>query len=141
MMDEKEYYMKFPSVLKQALLNGEVCFDDKTQKEYEPFEVYRGVVREKGETLEVKKEDFLSYAELKKKPRGKKKVDIGWYSCSCFTEKKELEEALKLPRANKRIIKGKVKKEYGPQRTNETSKHVDWWLFEDAECQKEFVVI
>ena len=54
---------------------------------------------------------------------------------------KELNEALKLPKPNKKIIEGLIKCENGPQRTNLRSNHVDWWLFDDADMCKDFEVV
>ena len=134
------YYLRFPSVLRKALQNGEVAFDSNVEIEYMPFTVFRGITREKGESLEICRSDFLSYAELNKKPRGME-YNIGWYSCSCFKESKELEAALKLPRYNKKIISGFIKSEYGPQKTNNDTGHVDWWLYENTEVEKDFKVM
>jgi hypothetical protein len=138
---DKEYYMRFPSVLRKALENREISFDEETKFSYAPFVVFRGITRNKGDDLEIKRKDFLSYAELGKKPRGKKTADIGWYSCSCFLEKDELAEALKLPRYNKKIIKGTLEESYGPQKTNDETKHVDWWLYDKISFEKKFEVI
>lgn len=138
---DKEYYLRFPSVLRNALLMEEVSFEEDTKITYAPFKVFRGITREPGESLDIQKTDFLSYAELKKKVRGKKAPGIGWYSCSCFIEKNELVEALKLPRYNKKIIEGIIKDEFGPQKTNYETKHVDLWLYENAAIEQGFKVI
>lgn len=137
---DNAYYLRFPSVLHKALQNGEVSFDSDVKWEYTPFTVFRGITREKNESLEIRRSDFLSYAELNKKPRGME-CNIGWYSCSCFTDSTELEAALKLPRYNKKIMSGLIKPEYGPQKTNTKTGHVDWWLYENTEVETEFKVI
>lgn len=139
-MDE-EYYMRFPSVLREALMSGRVSFKQGTKFAYAPFLVYRGITREPGESLAITRNDFLSYAELGKKPRGLKNPGISLYSCSCFVEKDELLAALKLPRFNKKIIFGELRDTYGPQRTNLANKHVDWWIYEQAEFEHTFKVI
>ena len=137
---DNAYYLRFPSVLRKALQNGEVSFDSDVKWEYTSFTVFRGITREKDESLEIRRSDFLSYAELNKQPRGME-CNIGWYSCSCFTDSTELEAALKLPRYNKKIMRGLIKPEYGPQKTNTKTGHVDWWLYENTEVEKEFKVI
>lgn len=139
---DKEFYLKFPCVLKSALLKGEVAFDEAhTLIEYSKIDVYRGITREKDDNSEISKDDFLSYAELGRKPARGRKADIGWYSCSFYTEKDELELALKLPRFNKKISKGFIKKENGPIRKSEKDSHIHCWLYEDSDVEKAFKVV
>lgn len=138
MMNMKEFYSKFPSVLKNFLTDGNIQFSENTKFLYEEFVAYRGVIRENNDDTPINNSDFLSYAELGKKPRGVDVNSLGYYSCSLFLNAELVEEALKLPKPNKRIIKGIVKYEDGPQETNLDTRHVHWWLFDKERSWKEF---
>ena len=59
---DMEYYNRFPTVLKNALINGTVKFPDSLQYEYEDLVVYRGVSYSKNKTT-IDKSDFLSNME------------------------------------------------------------------------------
>lgn len=131
--------MKFPAVLRKKLLEEELSFPDNIKFDYEPILAYRAVRREEGEDREVTREDFASYYELYKdsfkKPRALPEdweCKIEFYAASLFKEKNALEMAMYLPKPKKRIIEGCVNKEGGPQETD-SSKHINWWLYEDAD--------
>ena len=66
----KELYSKFPYVLRNKLIKNEIRFPDSTKFEYDSLYVYRAVVRKRGDNSNVSLEDFKSYFELNKKPRG-----------------------------------------------------------------------
>lgn len=139
-MHMNEFYSKFPSVLKTFLVDNNMKFSEKTEFQYEDFVAYRGIIRENGDFSSVNDNDFLSYAELGKKPRGVDTNSLGYYSCSLFLNAEQVEEALKLPKPNKMIIRGIVKCEDGPQETNSNTSHVHWWLFEKEHNWKDFTL-
>lgn len=136
--EEEQIYLKFPSVLKSFLSAHSISFSEQTLFTYSPFQAYRGVIREATDKTPINKGDFLSYAELGKKPRGVNVNDIGYYSCSLFLNTQQLAEALKLPRPNKKIITGIVKCENGPQETNVRTQHVHWWLYDKNNAWEDF---
>lgn len=127
-----KYYLRFPSVLKDAINTYGMRFPEGTLWKYEPQPAFRGIVRKNEEDLTVKDSDFLSYAELGKVPRGKSKNDIGLYSCSCYNNRKQLEVGLKLPRPNRRIVSGDIKYNKGCININTSTGHIDWWIYENA---------
>lgn len=137
------YFSRFPSILKNDLKKYNMNFPENTLWEYEPNTVFRGIVRKKNEDLTVVNEDFLSYAELGKEPKGSTvgPGDIEYYSCSCFQSKKQLERAMFLPHPNRRIIKGKIYDTKGCISINTSSSHVDWWIYENANPAEDFEVI
>ena len=53
----------------------------------------------------------------------------------------ELRASLKLPRKNKAIAVGTIKKEYGPVLASKEYSHIDWFLFESADPSKDFQII
>lgn len=135
----KDYYKRFPSVLRNALTEGKVSFPEETRWEYEPFTAFRAITRKPGESMELKPEDFLSQAE--KRTREANFDDIGSYSCSVFIDEKQLKIALKLPRGNKHIAEGKVKAANGPINQSNRSTHVHWWLYEGASACDDFRIL
>lgn len=142
-MNTMDFYLRFPSVLKKALSEGEVSFKTIPIIDYKPFIAYRRISRVNGDTTPINKSDFFSYMEMsdKQRPRTANKKEIGSYSCSLNRSIENLKNALGLPKPNKQIIKGWVQCEYGPQYTNSASLHVDWWLYEDANFFHEFEVV
>lgn len=125
-------------MLKKVLDDEIYSFPKETLFKYEPKLVYRVINRSPDvgdEDISITREDFKSYIELGKKYRGK--TTISHYSCSFFTKKDELETILKLPRPNKRIIKGYIKDIHGPIYLNNRS-HVDLWLYKDVNLSSEF---
>ena len=58
---DMEYYNRFPTVLKNALINGTVKFPDSLQYEYEDLVVYRGVSYSKNKTTIDKQFEYNTY--------------------------------------------------------------------------------
>ena len=136
MANETALYMKFPCVLRDKLLNGELHFPPNTRFAYEKIFTYRAVEREKEDFSPITREDFRSYFELgkKPKPRGVKRdilADPTYYGVSSFLNQKRVEQLMKFPNPNKKMASGYVYDKAGPEYTNED--HVCWWLFEDAD--------
>lgn len=131
-----DYYSRFPSVLKSALIQQTVNFLDSISMDFQPLHVFRGITRKKGDNTIINHGDFLSQME---KGVGQSN-DISTYSCSVFTSKEELQIAYHLPRNNRKIIKGTIEKKYGPILCDNDNKHVDWWLFEGSDPSKNFEV-
>lgn len=142
---ERDYrnYMKFPSVLKDKLMKGEIEFPEGVKYKYAPIKAYRGISREKDDDSAVTNDDFKSHAARGiKKSRGVRidETKAEYYGVSLFTEKKCVENALKFPNPHKKIAEGYVVQECGPELTNVVTSHVCWWLYEDA-LVKEFSII
>lgn len=138
-MNEK-YYLRFPSVLKDAIQKRNLKFPDETLWQYEPQMAFRGIVRKPDDDLTLKKSDFLSYAELGRRPRGGRD-NISWYSCSCSKSRKELEAGLKLPRPNRRIIQGIINDNKGCIYITPNTGHIDWWIYDNVNPEEGFEVI
>lgn len=139
-MDEYlEYIQKFPAVLRNAL-EKEVCRLPATiEFEYEPTKVFRGVVIDE-EKKKIDKTDFRSQIE-----RGTTE-DVSAlenYSCSVFRNVNELKNALHLPRKRnrKRIAEGDTISEYGARICSDSTSHIDWFLYEDADPSDKFIVL
>lgn len=135
---KKELCDKFPAVLRKKLLCGELELPDAAKFSYEPIYAYRVVEREKDDCREIDRDDFRSYYELKKepkKPRGAGDItkNPNFYGVSLFSDRKSVEQQMKFPRPSKKMAVGYVTQEGGPQETNKKTKHVCWWLFEDAD--------
>lgn len=62
-----ELYLKFPAILKEKLKNGEVSFPKETQFKYMPITAYRAIERTEEDSTPINRNDFRSYAEMKKK--------------------------------------------------------------------------
>lgn len=129
-------YLKFPAILRDKLLNHEFELPETTQFEYDKLFTYRAVEREPGDKREVTAEDFKSYFELGKKPKGPRGVgDITknphYYGVSSFLKKEIVEQKMRFPNPRKKMAAGYVYSEGGPQDT--TDQHVCWWLYEGAD--------
>lgn len=137
-----EYYKRFPVTLKNALFCGKVRFPSTLQKDYNDLCVYRGV-KYTSEKKTINKTDFFSYIELNKDNPLKMADDskISSYSCSCFLNMDELHMQTKFPCKNKAVAKGIVKKEFGPIDINESTSHVDLYLFDNADPSNDFEVV
>lgn len=136
MEDFTKNYSKFPALLKSKLISGEIEFSESTEFVYSKILAYRGVIRNRDDDLEVKKEDMRSYAELnRKKLRGQKydQTDPCYYGVSFFEKKSQVQIALKFPRPNKKIIEGYIYMEGGPKESNTETGHVCWWLYENTD--------
>lgn len=132
---EDENYLKFPSVLREKLRNGEISFSRNTRFSYQPMQAYRGIQRSKNNYEPVSKKDFLSYAEKNVCRRGINKNDAHYYGVSLFVNKESVENALNFPRKDKKIAVGKVYEKAGPSELNQETGHICWWLYEDAEIE------
>ena len=136
---DKELYMKFPVVLRDKLLSGEIELPDSTKINYEKIMVYRAVERKAEDNHEITLYDFRSYFELNKipkKPRGIKedfKNDPRYYGTSSFLKRDIVEQLMKFPNPNKKMAVGYVYQEGGPQETNMKSQHVCWGLYRNAD--------
>ena len=127
---------KFPVVLRTKLLKKEIEFPDETKFEYEKMMVYRAVERKKDDYHEVTLDDFKSYFELGKKPRGvvgDYTKDPHYYGVSSYLNREIVEQKMRFPNPRKKMAEGYVYCEGGPQDTNPTNKHVCWWLYEGAD--------
>lgn len=69
---DKELCMKFPAVLRNKLLNKEIELPDTALIDYDRFLVYRAVERKTDDNHTITLQDFKSYFELNKTPRGAK---------------------------------------------------------------------
>ena len=123
--------MKFPSILREKLESGEIEFPDDIEVEYEPILAYRGIDREKDDVTPVSETDFQSYASLKRKLRRGMRKGADYYGVSLFQTETAVRNALKFPRPNKKIAKGYVVQEGGPQQTKEETQHICWWLYDN----------
>lgn len=130
-----ENFLKFPSVLREKVLNGEIIFPDKAYFVYEPILAYRGIIRQQDDVSAVTRADFVSYAEKNISRRGINKKDPHYYGVSLFLNKASVENALKFPRADRKIAIGHVYSEAGPAEINEATEHVCWWLYEHMEIR------
>lgn len=139
MQIDKELCMKFPTVLRNKLLNNEIELPDTTLFEYKQILTYRAVERKKDDHREITREDFKSYFELGKKPkaprgtRGDITKNPRYYGVSSFLNKEIVEQIMKFPNPNKKMAVGYVYKEGGPQET--ADQHVCWWLYSNADVQ------
>jgi len=138
-MDEWEKLIcKFPIVIQEKLNNKEFSFPSGTLFDYSPLYAYRAVERKSNDTSKVTTNDFKSYFELGKKP---KKMPRGnslsataqLYGVSLFLKKQIVEQIMKFPNPNKKIVGGKIYSEGGPQLTNLDTQHVCWWLYENVD--------
>ena len=139
MSGEDQEYSKFPCILKNKLLSGEIKFPDRTQFKYEDIFAFRAVEREEGDDRPVNRDDFKSYFELGKTPkaRGVSKdwsTDPTYYGVSCFTNRKHVEQLMKFPNPNKKMASGFVYSAGGPSYVKHD--HICWWLYIDAEIEK-----
>jgi len=124
MQFNEELYMRFPVNFREKLLDGSVVFEEGTKVEYEKILVYRAVERRKDDYRPVDKSDFKSHFELGKKVRGvpieKSLSDPSYYSASSFTNQEIVRQLLHFPRPTKKMAKGYVYQEGGPQYTTGT---------------------
>ena len=103
-------YLKFPAILKDKLIKGDLVFSDNTLFEYEPIHAYRAIERKADDNSPVSRLDFRSYFELKKTPkcpRGIRPEDyehnIHYFGASCFTKREIVEQKMKLPNPHKKL--------------------------------------
>ena len=136
----EEYYSKFPGLLKDRLMNGELEFPKNTEYNYARIKAYRCVRREDSDCTPIGREDFRSPIEeiekgIRKLTRGESvKYDaISSYGTSLYMDIGSLENMMHLPRPNKKICEGYVCKDGGPRLMDEKSKHIDWWIYENVD--------
>ena len=119
-----ELYLKFPAILKEKLKNGEVSFPKETQFKYMPITAYRAIERTEEDSTPINRNDFRSYAEMKKKKTRGRRVDtskLEYYGVSFFTKREIVENLLAFP---------------NPHLPNEQTHHICWWLFETVNLDK-----
>ena len=134
-----ELYLKFPAILKEKLKNGEVSFPKETQFKYMPITAYRAIERTEEDSTPINRNDFRSYAEMKKKKTRGRRVDtskLEYYRVSFFTKREIVENLLAFPNPKKKMICGEVYCEGGPHLPNEQTHHICWWLFETVNLDK-----
>lgn len=137
---DKTYYNRFPTVLRDALLNGRVAFPKSLQIQYEDTQVYRGVKYNQKKT-DIDKTDFYSHAERNNPSIPYDPDQITSYGCSCFMDLEEMHMITKFPTKNKAIAKGMIRQQYGPCDISKENSHVNIFLYVDADISKEFEVI
>lgn len=133
-MDREElikYYSKFPSILRNLLINGHIKLPQDVLFNYDSILAYRVIIRDFSDKTPVNRNDMKSYFEENKKPRG---IDCdekrpGWYAVSLNKNIETLKNQFKLPKPNKKLAKGNVYSEGGPQQTD-CDGHINWWLYE-----------
>jgi hypothetical protein len=121
---------KFPAILQKGFIDNSIDFPIGTKWEYEKILVYRVIERKKEDYREVTRDDFRSYAELKKNPKRMAvnlESDPKYYGVSSFIDRKKAENLFAIPNPYKKIAKGFVVDTIGPQYME--SKHVCWWLY------------
>lgn len=133
----EDFYMKFPSVLRDALLSGKISLPDNLEVEFNSFTAYRGIFRNDNiPFIPLERKDFDSQAEKAlrtgnaRKNRRRAVDDIGLYSCSVYTDISDIQVALKIPQYDRCIAKGTVSGKNGCIRRSFDTSHVDWWLYE-----------
>lgn len=134
---DKKIYDRFSDFFSSKLINEEVSFPDEALFDYETIEpIYRVVEREKEDWSPVTNDDFKSYCELKKKPRGKSdsyKSDPKYYGVSTAITKEYFKQVKIFPRPNKKVAVGKLYKEAGP--IFQEGEHICWWLYKDIKVE------
>lgn len=138
-VNKKELYKKFPLVLRQKLESGEIEFPSATLFTYERIKTYRAINRKRDDFSAVCLDDFKSYFDLGKKPKGHKHKGINenydkdprYYGVSSSLKREIVELAMKFPNPNKKMAVGYVHCDGGPECTEDN--HVCWWLFEGAD--------
>lgn len=136
-----EYYNRFPTILKNALVGEKVSFHDNMKQEYSELVVYRAV-RYNTTKQHIDKTDFLSNIERKQTNPTvvADENDIEDYGCSCFQSLEKMTKLTVYPTKNKAIAKGKIKKQFGPINIAEESTHVNLFLYNKIDPSNEFEV-
>lgn len=133
----EELPMKFPVILRDKLRTGEIVLQDEVKFEYEPIQAFRCINRKESDTTAVSRNDFKSNAELGR-TNFKGKIEHPerlpeYYGVSFYQKREELDVRLGLPKRNRKVVKGYVQQEGGPQLQSRESSHVCWWLYENAD--------
>jgi len=134
----KDYYLRFPSVLRNALKEGKVGFPKDLETEYGSEEVYRGVKYTENKK-KITQEDFKS--QMEKGLPGFSETDIKSYSCSCFRDLEELHMAVHFPKKGRAVAKGIMRSEHGPRVREKGTTHIHWYLYDEIDPSDEFEVI
>ena len=141
-IERQIFYNKFHQVLRENLINGNVCFPDNIKVNYNEFTAYRVISRKPEEAdICINKDDFMSQMQLNKIKQVRPPVDpndIGYYSCSLFTDVEQLKIIMRLPRPKKHLIKGLVKDKNGVCDSEDKKSHINWWLYESADPSEDF---
>ena len=133
----EELLMKFPVIFRDKLSSGEIVFQENVKFEYEPIQAFRCIKRKATDTTAVSRDDFKSNAELGR-TNFKGKIENPeqlpeYYGVSFYQKKEELDVRLRLPKKNRKVVKGYIQQEGGPQLQSRESSHVCWWLYENAD--------
>lgn len=126
---------KFPLVLREKIKSGEVVLPSNIEIEYTPIKVYRKVLRSNDDMYDINREDFMSYAELGKKPPRNLKLGVNdpdYYSTSFYSSFDALKNHFTFPHPTNKVVVGDAYCQGGPCMRNELTKHVSWWMYEDA---------
>lgn len=133
----EELLMKFPVIFRDKLRSGEIVLQDEVKFEYEPILAFRCITRKESDTTAVSRNDFQSNAELRR-TNFKGKIAHPeqlpeYYGVSFYQKREELDVRLGLPKKNRKVVKGYIQQEGGPQLQSSKSSHVCWWLYENAD--------
>lgn len=128
--------LKFPVFFQNCFKKRNLAFPDGTEWDYDLVRAYRVVEWKKGRSNSVTSDDFKSYAELGKCPRGKSKEeaenDPEYYGVSLFDNMEAFENLFDFPNPRKRAFCGMVVSDCGPKYENGKNGHISWWLYSDA---------
>lgn len=147
-MDE-DFYKRFPCTLCSALIEGIVKFnpDDLSIKDkYDDFTAFRVIHRQPEDDTPINQKDFHSQAEqieygTYRGPKTMNINDIGTYSCSVFTDAKDLVNIMHLPRKTKKMIQGLISDTDGLIQASGTDSHVHVWIYSGIDLSSKFEVI
>lgn len=132
---------RFREVLQRCLDEGKVQLPSNVIWDYEELhDVYRGVKITTTKNA-ITQEDFDAQAEIPQvsSRSGFNQNDISNYGCSFFDNLDMINLALHMPRKNKRVAKGILKKENGP--ILKEGSHIMCFLYEGAHIENDFEVI
>lgn len=136
--ETEKLFQRFRNVLREALHTGKVTLPNDIEINYSPMLLYRAVrISDNKKTIDDS--DFMS--QMEKGQHGADDSVIENYSCSFFTCIAPLKDAMKLPRKNKKIAKGYVKKVHGARKALSHFEHVHLFRYKDVEIANEFEVI
>lgn len=128
--------MKFPVIFREKLINKEVELQDSVEFNYDDIYAYRCVTRKKEDNSVATRDDFKSNAEKGRRNIRGESGDLEkrpeYYGVSLFKNKSELVLRLRLPKKDRKIVKGNIYQEGGPILCGHDT-HVCWWLYEDAD--------
>jgi hypothetical protein len=125
--------------MRKALEQGLVELPEDVLFSFPTFECYRMITRNGGTFSPLKREDFLS--QIEKKDVTADENIIGYYGCSFFCDIADCQRILKLPRKNKKIIKGRINHKDGAIERNLNSSHVNVFFYDTATPEKDFRII